>query len=335
LAKVRAALVLVSILAVAIMTLGACSPAKPTLSASCTPADGGIVSPASATYKRGEVATVTATAAPGYRFDRWEGTEGSTLSSTSAQLELEMHGSQTVIAIFQRVYRLSVSCTPQDAGTVSAEATTYYGGTYDAGRIVTMTARPGKCFKFDGWSGDVSENVDAIAVSMDSDKTIVASFSMVLSGRVWTSAGSYMVGADGKPIILDNNSSASDPSYAQLLTFLKADRTESYPYEPSVYTCGDFAETLHNNAEKAGIRTGYVLCTNHAMNVFQTTDMGLVYIDDTGFELSADGIDKVATIGSDNKVTEAALWPEDQAEHPGLHFHQEVYFKEIVWDGCN
>jgi hypothetical protein len=61
--------------------------------------------------------------------------------------------------------------------------------------------------------------------------------------------------------------------------------------------CGDFAERLHNNAEMAGIKCAYVSIglsgytdpyhygipsnSGHALNAFQTTDKGLVYIDDT------------------------------------------------------
>jgi hypothetical protein len=50
----------------------------------------------------------------------------------------------------------------------------------------------------------------------------------------------------------------------------------------------DFAEMLHNNAEQAGIRAAFVGINfagkkiGHAINAFQTTDMGLVHVDCTG-----------------------------------------------------
>ena len=133
----------------------------------------------------------------------------------------------------------------------------------------------------------------------------------------------------GEFIVLINNSNAVDPTYAQLVSFLQQDKTDLFPYtftsaasgmyygtaeshvdlqrvkniingaespkNPQV--CADFAERLHNNAEAAGIRCGYVSVdlsgysdpykygipadTGHALDVFQTTDRGLVYIDDT------------------------------------------------------
>jgi hypothetical protein len=51
--------------------------------------------------------------------------------------------------------------------------------------------------------------------------------------------------------------------------------------------CADFAEDVHNNAEAAGIRAGWVGIRfqgteeGHAINAFETTDKGLIYIDCT------------------------------------------------------
>jgi ribosomal protein L37AE/L43A len=137
-------------------------------------------------------------------------------------------------------------------------------------------------------------------------------------------------GCYGEFIILINNKNAKNPTYAELLNFLKSDKTDEFPYQYTVSVsgfyygaaedkidlnrikdiidgtvqpsnpkiCADFAERLHNNAEKAGIRCGHVSLdmtgytdpnnlgiksnAGHACNVFETTDRGLVYIDCTG-----------------------------------------------------
>ena len=94
----------------------------------------------------------------------------------------------------------------------------------------------------------------------------------------------YWVGADGHQISLINNNSAVNPTYSQLLSFIKEDKTDEQRYIPGKYTCGDFAETVHNNAEKAGYKAGWVTIEgiNHCCNVFQTSDEGIIYIDCTG-----------------------------------------------------
>ena len=116
----------------------------------------------------------------------------------------------------------------------------------------------------------------------------------------------------GNFVVMVNNRNAADPTYAQLMAFLKADTTDSHHYDlvvptlrpyhgnPESYVdlsfvraiidgtalpdppriCVDFAETLHNAAEMAGIRYGFVSIDlsgssdGHALDVFETTDRG-------------------------------------------------------------
>lgn len=90
--------------------------------------------------------------------------------------------------------------------------------------------------------------------------------------------------ADGEKITLDNNRSAIDPTYAQMLDFLKHDNTSEKNYS-SHFVCADFAKAVHDNAERNGYRCAFVFvefCNDsdcHACNAFNTTDRGLIFID--------------------------------------------------------
>lgn len=94
--------------------------------------------------------------------------------------------------------------------------------------------------------------------------------------------------ASGEPVSLVNNPDAKDVSFAELKSFILEDDTNEHKYIVGVRNCVDFAEMLHNNAEEAGIRAAFVGINfavkkiGHAINAFQTTDMGLVYVDCTG-----------------------------------------------------
>jgi len=85
---------------------------------------------------------------------------------------------------------------------------------------------------------------------------------------------------------LTYNSNAHNPMWAELVSFIAQDDTDSYSYGvPNL--CGWFAERVYNDAERAGIRAAFVVVNfeegiGHALNAFNTTDMGLVYIDCTG-----------------------------------------------------
>jgi hypothetical protein len=106
-------------------------------------------------------------------------------------------------------------------------------------------------------------------------------------------ADCYYVGANGHSIELVNNPDAKNPTWEELKSFLVLDHTDNYSYIDGSFVCADFAETLHNNAEKAGIRAAWVAIdfssggVGHANNAFNTTDEGLVYIDDTGIQDTA------------------------------------------------
>jgi uncharacterized membrane-anchored protein YhcB (DUF1043 family) len=105
------------------------------------------------------------------------------------------------------------------------------------------------------------------------------------------------------PIKLTNNNVSHNPTWEELKSFLLSDETDTYTYHLPVYdvqvpwfyvgdipyVCANFAETVHNNAEKAGIRAAFVVVSfsegeDHALNAFKTTDRGLVFIDCTGSE---------------------------------------------------
>jgi hypothetical protein len=100
--------------------------------------------------------------------------------------------------------------------------------------------------------------------------------------------GGYETGADGHLIQLINNPQAHDPSWQELKDFLEQDGTDTFLYDSAIFVCTDYAEMLHNNAEASGIRAAFITIKfvnesgGHALNAFNTSDMGLVYIDDTG-----------------------------------------------------
>lgn len=91
----------------------------------------------------------------------------------------------------------------------------------------------------------------------------------------------------GEHPVLMENTKAHNPSYNELIDFLRADDTVNNKYDKPNFTCADFAVDLQNNAEKQGINCGYAslkFCgkaSGHAVDVFDTIDQGLLYVDMT------------------------------------------------------
>lgn len=78
-----------------------------------------------------------------------------------------------------------------------------------------------------------------------------------------------------------NNINSIDVSYNELVRFIKEDQIDKIIITNN-FTEADSAITLHNNAEKAGIKTAIVYYEDtyyyDYFNAFNTTDRGLVYI---------------------------------------------------------
>lgn len=110
----------------------------------------------------------------------------------------------------------------------------------------------------------------------------------------WLEAGLDMISVPGN-YGMASKIGAENPTYDELVAFIKRDQTDKNPYQADEYTCFDYAMDVHNNAEATGIRAGVVFLNpnskwginRHALNVFDTIDKGLVFIDCTSYDMKA------------------------------------------------
>ncbi|WP_114778196.1 InlB B-repeat-containing protein [Botryobacter ruber] len=75
-------------------------------------------------------------------------------------------------------YSLSVSTSGSGTVTKNPNQTTY-----DSGSTVSLTASPASGYAFAGWSGDASGTTNPLSVTMNSNKSITATFTAVSSGE--------------------------------------------------------------------------------------------------------------------------------------------------------
>ena len=176
-------------------------------------------------------------------------------------------------------------------------------------------------------------------------------------------------GCYGEFIVLINNKNAKNPTYAELLSFLAEDKTDEFHYQITINSlgtyfgnaedqldlnrikniidgmeqpgtpkvCSDFAERLHNNTEMAGIRCGYVTLDlddgGHALNVFNTTDKGLIYIDDTGrFLFGPSNCDKIVDLQSGKSYIPQSLFPDPDWKSSWEDLGTATNIS-VTWDG--
>jgi hypothetical protein len=122
----------------------------------------------------------------------------------------------------------------------------------------------------------------------------------------------YVKYYDDSYVTVTNNQDAQNPTMAQLLAFLKEDHTEDIPSSEPAFVCLNYAVTLHDNAEANGIRCAvvaiYGTSVGHAVDAFQTTDGGLVFVDNSG---DPHGMDAFAKITMGQEVSKVPVFRSD------------------------
>jgi len=126
--------------------------------------------PAGGSYAPDTLVRLDATADPGWTFDSWsDDLTGSTNPET-----LIMNDNATVTATFiQDEYTLTVNVV--GSGSVDLNVT----GPYLYGDVVELTAIPVDGWEFAGWNDDLSGTTNPETMTMDSDKTVTATFTEI------------------------------------------------------------------------------------------------------------------------------------------------------------
>jgi len=144
-----------------------------------SPNDGGTVDvdqsapssyPDTSAFNSGANVSLEAVPAPGYVFSNWSGD----LSNETNPATILMNCNKNIRANFSKTgYALNIQVNGSGSTTPEAGSSDY-----SEGQQVTITAAPAHGWQFDGWAGDVADSKSSIImVTMDSDKTIIATFS--------------------------------------------------------------------------------------------------------------------------------------------------------------
>ena len=115
---------------------------------------------------------MTATPSYGWSFSYWDGAASGSQNPTT----ITMNGDKTITAHFVQStnkYTLTVISYPIEGGTVDLNPP---GGVYDAGTVITLTAKPNKNYTFDHWTGAGASDEAVTTITINSDITVTAHF---------------------------------------------------------------------------------------------------------------------------------------------------------------
>jgi hypothetical protein len=152
------------------VTISACS-----LTISINPSGAGSVikDPDKSGYDYGDTITMTATPVTGWKFTGWSGDHG----GNNNPAIISIRNNMSITANFeQQTYTLTIHVTPSGTGNIIKSPDK---SKYSHGEVVVCTAiaNPDSFYKFDHWSGDISDTVKSVSLIMDKNKNITAHFS--------------------------------------------------------------------------------------------------------------------------------------------------------------
>ena len=127
------------------------------------------LNPAGGTYPAGMLVQLTAEPAVGYEFTGWSGALGGSTNPTY----IVMDADKTVTATFTELPPVDLTVNIVGNGSVTLDPP---GGTYPTGTDVELTANADTGWYFSGWSGDLSGLTNPNSITMDTAKTVTATF---------------------------------------------------------------------------------------------------------------------------------------------------------------
>lgn len=138
------------------------------------------------TYRAGTAVTLSAFPVSGASLTGWSGDA----SGTGLSITVTMLSGKTVTASFTSPYTgpcftLTASLTPAGGGAVQASPAPDCPTDptkYRPGVVVTLTEVPGAGWMFTGWGGDATGMSPSVAVTMNGNKVVAATFGAVYTG---------------------------------------------------------------------------------------------------------------------------------------------------------
>ena len=136
------------------------------------PPNSGTVFPSEGTFKDGSTVTLNAAPNSEYVFSNWSGDA----SGSNTSVNVTIDDNKSVVANFRlRQYKLTTNV--QGEGSISETIINTGKSTdYDSGTRVSLEAFPAQGYYFTGWSGALTGDINPAELTIDSPKSVTATF---------------------------------------------------------------------------------------------------------------------------------------------------------------
>jgi len=133
-------------------------------------------------YDRGTVVQLTVAPDAGSRFMGWFVGTTKVAPATTTTYTVTMNKPQNLTVKFAKTYTLTTATDGGDGTGAVKQAlvsgTSFGGGLYKAGSVVTLTGTPTLNSRFVEWTGDATGTAKTFRLTMDGDKSVTATFNL-------------------------------------------------------------------------------------------------------------------------------------------------------------
>ena len=147
----------------------------------------------------------------------------------------------------------------------------------------------------------LEQQVFVLQTNVSSLQTQIANLTVDVVNLEAAVNSSYYIGYDdgyaqGTDDFIQCSYCFTDPTYDEAIAFINSDETDENAYTPD-YVCYDFTADFISNADQVGYRVGFVYIefanSAHAITCFNTTDVGLIYVEPQNDEIVDVGVGQI------------------------------------------
>jgi uncharacterized repeat protein (TIGR02543 family) len=174
-------------------------------------------------FVSGTNVTLTATSDSGSVFGGWYGDATGTNTATI----VTMNSNKNVTATFNALYTLTVTKSGDGSGTVSSSPSGINCGAtcsyqFVSGTNVILTATPDTLSVFSGWSDDATGTNSTVTVTMNSNKSVIATFNINAAGFFAGGANNSLQSFIDKLLFSNDSRSTLTTTLSQTIVFQSA-----------------------------------------------------------------------------------------------------------------
>jgi uncharacterized protein (TIGR02145 family) len=257
-----------------------------------------IIQQKSTEYPFETVVELTPIPSEGWRFVEW----GGDVSGTEVPIQITISDEKNVTATFER-RNFPLTITIVGEGTVTETVIPQKSTEYSFETVVQLTPVPSEGWKFTSWGGDLSGSDNPISLTMNTDKSVTATFTELQLATITTTAVTFITtygASSGGEITSDGGATVTARGVVW-----STSQNPTVTSNAGITTNGSGTGAFTSNL------TGLTAGTTYYVRAYATNSVGTAYGNQVQFTTTAgssDGRDNTTTVVDVTNPATGRVW---------------------------